>query len=140
MKLSALILVLALVGCEVPTKEDLVRENRMKYPIELGDDTFINPETNTLVYEVKVKNMAGDLVLNDLTVDIEILDEGDNVIFSTRKTLDVSSISKNGTKSFTFSQRMEQEGLVAASGLVLLAPDTEGSGYQDYPEFQRIAK
>jgi len=140
MKLYSLLFVLILAACHYPTEEDLVRENRRKYEISIGDYTFVNPETNTLAYEIVIKNNAGELALNDLTLDIQILDESGQAFFTTRKSIDVSGINKGSTKAFTFNHKLEKEGWVAAECIFDLAPDDEGSGYENYPEFERIVK
>lgn len=137
MKFAWLFIFIMLVGCSVPSEEDVVRGNRRKYQVELGDDFFVNPETQKLAYEIKVKNTAGELKLSDLTLDIEMYDPEDKLLWAERKTLDVSGINMNSTKVYSFRKDVEP-GVVIGSGLVDLAPDDPESDYKTYPEFQRI--
>jgi hypothetical protein len=139
MKMIYLMGVLACVACSFPSKEDLVRESRRQYEVDLGDDFFINPETQKLAYEIKVKNMAGDMKLQDLTLDVEVYSPDDKVLWTERVTLDVSAVTMNVTKVFPFRKAIEP-GVEVGSATVTLAPDNPGSGFEQYPEFQRIVQ
>ncbi len=133
--LSTVCLLLAYTACTFPSKEDLVRENRRKY--EISQDFTIDDEARTLAYEIKIKNLAGKLKLQDLTVDITAYSETDEAIWSTRSTLDVSGIPEYSSKTFSFKEELERAPEIQKF-LVALAPDDETSDYKNYPEFERI--
>jgi len=135
MRTIILVSLLCSLACTFPSKEDIVRENRWKY--EITQDFVINDEEKTLTLEIKVKNLAGTLKLQDLTVDLKGFSETDEVLWSKRMTLDVSDISEYSTKVFPFKETIENAPEIQKL-LVIQAPDDPGSGFETYPEFLRI--
>ena len=133
-----LILISLLVACgNKPDPALQVRTDRRLYLINGLD--WAPSESGVLTYEFTIQNTAGKLALQDLTVIAQAYKADETIIWSKTHTLDVSTLGKYATNAFTFQENVENISEVEAFQVVL-APDDEGSPYQNYREFQRIAQ
>jgi len=137
MKIIAAAPLLALcLACSGPDPFDEVRSLRRQYAIEI--DWIFSDEDREMTYEIKVQNQTSGIKLFDLTVVAQVLDEGQNVIWSKMHTLDISEIGSYSSKSFQFKETLELDPMDVQYFNVVLAPDAKDSEeWKTYKEFLR---
>lgn len=133
-----LILLLAFLGgCDQGDRAiEEVKQYRRQFKISY--DFLVDDKDSSLVYEITVQNLAGNMRIQDLTLDVQAMDADQQIFWTRRITLDVAGIGHHSSKVFDYKN--EIEGVEELEYLNIgLAPDGEGSEYMKYPEFRRVA-
>lgn len=132
-------LLLTAVACSKPDPNDKVRLLRRDFKIEPAD-FIVDPNTDEIKIDLPVQNLTGGKELLDLTILIEAFDAEGNVFWSKRETLDVSHVGNYSTEHYNFTFPVENANEKLDALNIRLAPDNDGSGYEQYREFMRVAK
>ena len=128
---------LGIVACSKPDPYDKVRILRRNFDLQL--DITVDKDNN-ISYEIKLQNLNSNADLQDLTVDVELLDEDQNVIWKKRKELDVTGLGSYSTKAFQYKDSGPEGAADWAYKNLRLAPDDENSDFKNYKEFMRVIK
>lgn len=137
--LCILLPILFVLGCGSPDPVDEVREARRNYKLSI--DPTVSGESYDISYEIDLQNLNSDAALRELTVDVQLLNENNDVIWNKRHELDTGGLGNYATKTYAFKDNVGQEvESQYASHRVVIAPDVEGDEWKKYTEFMRIVR
>lgn len=137
---KALLFVLAItcIACSKPDPYDTIRGLRRGY--ELKVDLTVD-QNNEVRYEIKARNLTGKQELQDITAIVYVGASGEDRYWEKKVEIDVSGTGPYATATLSGVEKATNEKAKDYEVFdVYLAPDNEGSGFESYREFMRVAK
>lgn len=136
------VLILATFGllwaCAKPSPQDMVRKHRREYNISF--EFIVSSEGDDVSLAIEVQNNSGGKNLQELTVILKGFDGEDKVLWEKQTVLDVTGLGNYATKEISIKENIPGASANLQGFDISLAPDSEGSGFEQYREFMRVAQ